>query len=71
MANSLSQSTERPNNFNCDFIWAIFCLVHLSGFIPLSIAAFSAGKPNASQPIGCNTTLPWNLWNRAIKSVIT
>ena len=49
----------------------IFDLVQTLGLIPLSIAAFSAGKPKASQPIGCKTDLPLNLWNLAIKSVIT
>ena len=34
------------------FMLAILSRVHLAGLMPRSIAAFSAGRPNASQPIG-------------------
>jgi hypothetical protein len=29
--------------------------VHFAGGTPFAIAAFSAGRPNASHPIGCMT----------------
>jgi hypothetical protein len=32
--------------------------VHFAGGTLFLIAAFSAGRPNASQPMGCNTLLP-------------
>ena len=32
--------------------------VHFAGWMPRSRAAFSAGRPNASQPIGCSTEKP-------------
>ena len=37
---------------NCVFILSIFSKVHSEGWTLLFIAAFSAGKPKASQPIG-------------------
>jgi hypothetical protein len=37
---------------------AMFSRVHCAGAMPLSIAAFSAGRPNASQPIGVITLYP-------------
>lgn len=38
----------------------MFSNVHFAGATLWAIAAFSAGKPNASQPIGCNTVSPLN-----------
>ena len=37
---------------------SMFSYVHTAGCTPLSIAAFSAGSPKASQPIGCSTLKP-------------
>ena len=37
---------------------AMFSRVHFAGWMPRSRAAFSAGRPNASQPIGCITENP-------------
>ena len=34
---------------------AMLATVHFAGGTLLAIAAFSAGRPNASQPIGCST----------------
>jgi hypothetical protein len=42
--------------------------VHLAGGTPFLIAAFSAGRPNASQPIGCSTLLPCIIANRVSTS---
>ena len=36
----------------------MFCRVHFSGGTPFFIAAFSAGRPKASQPIGMSTFMP-------------
>ena len=35
---------------------------------PMGWAAFAAGRPNASQPIGCITFLPSMRWKRLITS---
>ena len=37
---------------------AMFCRVQVSGWIPRLMAAFSAGRPSASQPMGCRTSNP-------------
>jgi hypothetical protein len=37
---------------------AMFWRVHFSGCTPRWMAAFSAGMPRASQPIGCRTLKP-------------
>jgi hypothetical protein len=34
---------------------SMFCIVQVNGWPPLLMAAFSAGNPNASKPIGRNT----------------
>src|SRR5438132_639305 len=39
-------------------MWAMLSSVDVSGWVPLLIAAFSAGRPNASQPKGCSTLYP-------------
>ena len=44
---------------NCARIVAMFSRVHTAGWVLPAIAAFSAGSPNASHPIGCKTLLPW------------
>ena len=37
-------------------------LVHSAGCSPRSMAAFSAGSPKASQPMGCSTWRPCMRW---------
>jgi hypothetical protein len=44
--------------------------VHFAGGTPFAIAAFSAGKPKASQPMGCRTLCPLLRMNREITSPI-
>ena len=44
--------------------------VHFSGWTPFLIAAFSAGSPSASQPIGCITFIPRMVLQREITSVM-
>ncbi len=39
-------------------IAAMLSAVQRAGCTPRSRAAFSAGSPNASQPIGCSTVKP-------------
>jgi hypothetical protein len=41
------------------FMWAMFSRVHFSGGTLFFSAAFSAGRPKASQPIGISTFLPF------------
>jgi hypothetical protein len=36
----------------------MFCRVQRAGGTPFFIAAFSAGRPKASQPIGMSTFMP-------------
>ncbi len=49
---------------------AMFSRVHFSGWMPRLIAAFSAGSPRASQPIGCITSKPRMVLQRAMTSVM-
>ena len=48
----------------------MFSYVHAAGALPLFIAAFSAGRPNASQPIGISTFQPRIRRCRYITSLI-
>ncbi len=43
-------------------MYSMFCQVHFAGGTLLAMAAFSAGRPKASQPIGCRTFLPCMRW---------
>ena len=43
---------------------AMLSKVHFAGGTPFAMAAFSAGKPKASQPMGCSTFLPFMRMNR-------
>ena len=43
---------------------AMLSKVHFAGGTPFAMAAFSAGKPNASHPIGCSTLRPCMRMNR-------
>ena len=58
MATSRSQSYEIPRVFIWAFMVAMFSYVQTAGCTPLSMAAFSAGRPKASHPIGCRTLYP-------------
>jgi len=49
---------------------AMFWYVHCAGGTPFFIAAFSAGRPNASQPIGISTFQPRMRRCRYITSLI-
>ena len=49
-------------------MWAMFDSVHSAGCILFRIAAFSAGSPNASKPIGNSTLLPRMRRKRAAQS---
>jgi hypothetical protein len=44
--------------------------VQLAGSSPRSMAAFSAGMPNESQPMACITCEPRKRWKRANASPI-
>ena len=46
------QSQDPFMTSSCSFILTMFALVQTAGLIPRSMAAFSAGRPNASQPMG-------------------
>ena len=50
-------------------MFSMFGIVQSRGLMLFLIAAFSAGSPNASNPIGRNTFSPCIRWNRAIASV--
>ena len=52
------------------FMWAMFSSVQISGWDLFLIAAFSAGRPNASHPNGCNTLNPRIRFIRAMTSPI-
>ena len=54
-----STAKPRPSGCICDFMSAMFSRVHLAGATFLSMAAFSAGRPKASQPIGIRTLQPF------------
>jgi|GEM_PF-2374186 len=51
-------------------MYAMFSRVHLAGGTPFAIAAFSAGRPKASQPIGCMTLQPRMCMKRVSTSPI-
>jgi len=52
---SRDQSIARPIDSIWPRMWAMFEYVHSAGGTLLAIAAFSAGMPKASQPIGIRT----------------
>ena len=43
---------------SCAFMVEMFSRVHFPGWTPASKAAFSAGRPKASQPMGWSTLKP-------------
>ena len=51
-------------------MWAMLSSVHASGCVPFLMAAFSAGRPKASQPNGCRTLKPCMRLRRATTSPI-
>jgi hypothetical protein len=51
-------------------MYAMLSRVHFAGGTPFLIAAFSAGRPNASHPIGCSTLLPCIIAKRVSTSPI-
>ncbi len=50
-------------------MFSMLPIVQSRGLMSFLIAAFSAGNPNASKPIGRNTFSPCIRWKRAIASV--
>jgi len=46
----------------------MFFLVNVQGCVSFSIAAFSAGRPKASQPMGFKTCSPRMIFTRVITS---
>ena len=50
-------------------MFSMFGIVHSRGWMPVLIAAFSAGSPKASKPIGMKTFSPCIRWKRASASV--
>jgi hypothetical protein len=70
VAISRLQSKASPSATICAFIAAMFSRVHCAGGTPFFIAAFSAGRPKASQPIGIRTLRPARLSCRAIMSLM-
>ena len=50
-------------------MFSMFRMVHSRGWVPLLMAAFSAGRPKASKPIGKNTFQPFMRRYRLIASV--
>ncbi len=59
MATSRDQSMAQPIAWHCFFMYAMLSHVHFAGGTLLAMAAFSAGSPNASQPIGISTFMPF------------
>ncbi len=51
-------------------MYAMFSRVHCAGGMPFFIAAFSAGRPKASHPIGVSTLYPFIRMYRYIMSPI-
>ena len=69
MTTSASQSNVAPIIRSCRRMLSMFDIVHSRGLMLFLIAAFSAGSPKESKPIGKNTFSPCIRWKRAIASV--
>ena len=54
--NSHCQSKSKPIFSSCSFMLLMLVLVHSAGSMPLYLAAFSAGSPKLSHPIGFTTS---------------
>ncbi len=63
------QSKRKPSESSCARICAMFCVVHAAGDTLRSMAAFSAGSPKESQPIGWSTSKPRMRCTRAMQSL--
>ena len=61
VAISRDQSNANPSDFSCAFMYAMLSRVHFAGGTLFLMAAFSAGRPNASQPMGCKHALALHL----------
>ncbi len=48
----------------------MFAYVHSLGWMPRLMAAFSAGSPKASQPIGFRTFSPRRRWYKPMASLM-
>jgi hypothetical protein len=59
VATSRLQSKARPSGCIWLFMSAMLARVHCAGGTLLSMAAFSAGRPKASQPMGISTLKPF------------
>ena len=70
MATSRDQSIAQPIAWHWPFMNAMLSRVHLPGATPFFIAAFSAGRPKASQPIGISGLKPRIRSCRYIMSLI-
>ena len=55
MTTSASQANVAPIVRNWRRMFSMFCIVQVNGWPPFLIAAFSAGSPKASKPIGKKT----------------
>ena len=55
MTTSCFQENVAPIERNWRRMFSMFCIVQVNGWPPLLIAAFSAGSPKASKPIGKKT----------------
>jgi hypothetical protein len=64
-----SQSNVAPIDRSWRRMLSMFRIVQTRGLMLFLIAAFSAGNPKASNPIGRNTFSPCIRWNRASASV--
>ena len=69
MTTSWSQANVAPIERSWRRMTSMFLSVHSRGLKPPLMAAFSAGSPNASNPIGRNTLSPCIRRYRAIASV--
>ena len=69
MTTSRSQENIAPIVRNWRRMTSMFCIVQVNGWPPFRMAAFSAGSPNASKPIGKNTLNPCMRRKRARASV--
>ena len=56
--NAAIKNDTPPREWTISNIAAMFEIVHSRGGVSFLIAAFSAGRPKASHPIGCSTLCP-------------
>ncbi len=69
MTTSASQSNVAPIDRSWRRMLSMLRIVQSRGLMLFLIAAFSAGRPNASKPIGRNTFSSCIRWNPANASV--